>query len=92
MKAHVVIAAFGFAAFVWICLLTAASRATASTRSESTLLAWRRHIATRMGLGGMERLAQHPTSLDLQSRMLGALALLAFGFSCWHLASAILSN
>ncbi|RCW80813.1 hypothetical protein [Paracoccus lutimaris] len=90
MKAHIVLAVIGFATFVWMALLALAAEATKRTRDASTLLDWRREIASKHGLGAIERLGQHPASLAAQVWVLRVLTLAALCFTCWHIVSALI--
>ncbi|SOB94311.1 hypothetical protein [Rhodobacter maris] len=91
MNTHVGLAMLGFALFVMCVLMALFAEAMQRTRKESSYMAWRREVAKTWRQGGMERLAQNPTVLLAQVWMLRGFALVAFGFTGWHLVSAIFS-
>ena len=90
MNPHIVLAVVGFAIFVWVALMALAAEATRRTRDTSSLLAGRRKIADKFGLGAIERLSQRPAFLTLEVWVMRVLALAALCFACWHLVSALI--
>ncbi|MFD1881978.1 hypothetical protein [Paracoccus pacificus] len=90
MNAQIALAVVGFAVTVWVAFLTLAAEATRRTRNASSLLVGRRQIASKLGLGAIERIGQHPASLTAQIWVLRVLTLAALCFTGWHLVSALI--
>lgn len=90
MNEHIGPAVVGFVVFVWLALITAAAGALQRTHKASSLLAWRRDLAVKFGLGAVERFSQHPIVLSLQLWALRVFTLSALLFSCWHFVGALI--
>jgi hypothetical protein len=92
MTNHLAATALSFAAFVFAVVMALYARSLRETREQSSLLDWQMGLARKIGLGWLERFAQHPVSLRLQTWIAYALASIALIFTIWNAVKAIASQ